>query len=110
MHSDVWTNLEQNWNDFFWLTGETPHTLQLLVQQLEPIYRQYYPRRRTSLLSFRNQVIIFNHMPYGFPLMELYINSPPPGVTPPPPPVNNDSNLLWENLCHQLITCKFLIA
>ena len=56
-HHDVWINLEQNWNDFFWLTGETPQTLNALSLKLERIYTTTF-RMRRGLLDFKNQVSI----------------------------------------------------
>ena len=52
---DVWSMLERNWADFFWLTGKTPNTLSSLVNKLEDIYTQNYWMRR-GLLDFRNKV------------------------------------------------------
>ena len=59
-YMDFWNNLEQNWTDFFWLTGETPQSLQLLVNSLHTIRYGIIGRRirlgRRPALSFRNQV------------------------------------------------------
>ena len=59
---DFWNNLERNWTDFFWLTGDTPETLSILVQQLNNYSRNIRPRLSTkgrkTRLNFRNQVII----------------------------------------------------
>ena len=52
---DVWSNLETNWTDFFWLTGETPDTLNVLVGKLHTIYTNVFPMRR-GVLDFRNKV------------------------------------------------------
>ena len=59
---DFWNNLEQNWTDFFWLTGDTPHTLDLLVQSIRQT-RLTAPRNRRrcgrkKILSLRNEVNI----------------------------------------------------
>ena len=54
---DVWNNLESNWNDFFWLTGETPITLNELVQEMQNKFHPTFRRRRLGSLDFRNQVI-----------------------------------------------------
>ena len=52
---DVWALLETNWDHFYWLTGETPHTMLILVEAM----RNRVPRRRfgrPQVLDFRNQV------------------------------------------------------
>ena len=56
MHRDVWRNMQHNWDDFYWLTGETPITLQVLVNQIE--HRNIFnnPLGRPGALDFRNQV------------------------------------------------------
>ena len=43
---------------FFWLTGETPTTLNALVGKLEPTYINLYGRRMGHL-DFRNKVNYF---------------------------------------------------
>ena len=53
---DVWANLEQNWMNFFWLTGETPQTLAILVHVLSHIHLQQNHTGRPPALDFRNQV------------------------------------------------------
>ena len=45
-----------NWLHFFWLTGETPPSLQILVNRMEQIYRNLVNNGRPEILSFRNQV------------------------------------------------------
>ena len=44
-NKDVWKNLETNWNDFYWLTGETPHTLAALVMDLERNFQVFHESR-----------------------------------------------------------------
>ena len=56
---DVWGNLEKDWNNFFWLTGETPETLAKLVNQIRENYFNLFYVTSRSKLSFRNQVTIF---------------------------------------------------
>ena len=56
-HHDFWTYLETNWDNFYWLTGELPFTLQSLVQKLNEI-RPISVRGRKPCLSFRNQVLL----------------------------------------------------
>ena len=56
-NSDVWLNILRNWNHFFWLTGEFPDTLQLVVSKIERRFFHHYPRGRRASLSVRNQVI-----------------------------------------------------
>ena len=53
---DVWELLENNWNNFFWLTGETPNTLQLVVDQIERNFYPYVNRGRKTKLDLWNQV------------------------------------------------------
>ena len=55
-HPDVWTNLSSNWNDFFWLTGELPMTLDYLVSKIEIKFFNMNPLGRKCNLSLRNQV------------------------------------------------------
>ena len=52
---DVWANLQNNRTDSFWLTGETPDTLNVLVRKLENIYRNIF-RIRKGVLDFRKKV------------------------------------------------------
>ena len=54
--TNVWLNLEQNWNDFFWLTGETPDTLNNLAQELQDQFEPFFWRPRHGSLDFHNQV------------------------------------------------------
>ena len=59
---DFWNNLERNWTDFFWLTGETPDTLSLLVNDIycfrRRIIGRWYKKGRRTSLTFRNQVLL----------------------------------------------------
>ena len=55
-HRNVWNNLETNWSHFFWLTGETPDTLSILISRLETKFlncQTYGPR---SYLNLNNKV------------------------------------------------------
>ena len=56
MHRDVWLNMQNNWNDFYWLTGETPTSLQVLVDQL--LHRNIFHNALgcRCALNYRNQV------------------------------------------------------
>ena len=52
----MWLNLQQNWNHFYWLTGETPQTMQILVNAID---RKFFVHRhygRNCSLDLRNQV------------------------------------------------------
>ena len=54
--TDVWRSLETNWTMFFWLTGEIPPTLQLLVDEIRRGYFPEVTRGRAQVIDFRNQV------------------------------------------------------
>ena len=56
MHRDVWINMQNNWDDFYWLTGETPISLQVLVHQIEPRNIIHNNLGCREALNFRNQV------------------------------------------------------
>ena len=56
--NDVWNNLQRNWNHFFLLTGETPHSLQILVDVLDRTYFWHRHYGRNSCLDLKNQVKI----------------------------------------------------
>ena len=56
-YTDVWENLATNWTHFYWLTGETPESLQLLVQRLRQIYF-IRPMHRNCKLTFCNQILL----------------------------------------------------
>ena len=68
---DVWTKLQRNWIHFYWLTGETPHTLQILVHDIENRFRPHIGPGRHSVLDFRNQVRIA-HIQYIY--ADFYLN------------------------------------
>ena len=53
---DVWTVLAQNWTFFYWLTGETPQSLAMLVRSLQNNFHHFNRLGRNSALDFRNQV------------------------------------------------------
>ena len=55
-NSDVWIVLEKNWKDFYWLTGETPETLRILVQRMSTRFRYVRQMGRRSALDFPNKV------------------------------------------------------
>ena len=55
---DVWTYLETNWIDFFWLTGETPRTLGQLALDIQRQFKPTIGSGRLSSLNFKNQVAI----------------------------------------------------
>ena len=59
---DVWNLLECNWLHFFWLTGESPATLSVMVNRIEQLFLPQIQTGRVHSLSFRNQVryIMFN--------------------------------------------------
>ena len=54
--TDMWIQLERNWLYFFWLTGEIPSTLQIVVNRIKKIFLPNITRSRNQCLSFRNQV------------------------------------------------------
>ena len=51
---DVWAYLERNWVFFFWLTGEIPPTLQLVVDGIQHEFNPNVNRGRPQILDFRN--------------------------------------------------------
>ena len=53
---NVWLDLHGNWINFFWLTGETPGTLNALVNELEHRFMHYFVKGRECKLDLRNQV------------------------------------------------------
>ena len=56
--NDLWFTLEQNWDHFFWLTGDIPPSLNLIVNEIRPKL-QIRGRGRKLSLSVRNQVCLF---------------------------------------------------
>ena len=55
--TDVWNELEINWNNFYWLTGEVPPTLERLCEELVMFFGCKIMQGKYTL-SFRNQVSI----------------------------------------------------
>ena len=55
---DVWLNLQLNWKDFFWLTGETPTTLAILANEVQQEFEPFHCRQREGSLDFKNQVML----------------------------------------------------
>ena len=55
---DLWATLEQNWVHFFWLTGESPQTLNALVVRLRNLFFVHNNFGRNPIIDFRNQVSI----------------------------------------------------
>ena len=53
---DLWMLLQRNWINFFWLTGETPQTLSILVNKLRNNFHTFNNLGCNSVLDFRNQV------------------------------------------------------
>ena len=57
-HVDLWNHLEHNWDSFFWLTGEVPPSLMIVVNDIEPLFHQRLNAcGRKPKLSLRNQVV-----------------------------------------------------
>ena len=54
--NDLWSILERNWSEFFWLTGEIPGTLQVMVDGMHNIFQRQIRLGRPQILDFRNQV------------------------------------------------------
>ena len=54
-NGDMWARLEHNWSHFYWLTGEIPPTLNLIVGRLETRFRRRQ-RGPKCKLTFLNQV------------------------------------------------------
>ena len=54
---DFWQILSTNWDHFYWLTGEVPHSMNLLVNRIRQIYKKR-PSGRRSVLNIRNQVLL----------------------------------------------------
>ena len=57
---DVWSRLQNNWIYFYWLTGETPQTLSIIVRKLQNNIWHFNNLGRNSALDLRNQVKKFN--------------------------------------------------
>ena len=58
VNSDVWVNLSTNWDHCFWLTGEFPDTLQIIVNKIERRFFIRNHRGPRTMLSVRNQVLL----------------------------------------------------
>ena len=56
MKYDVWTALSKNWDHFFWLTGETPDSLRILMNRIDGRIGLCRRRGRLSPMSKENQV------------------------------------------------------
>ena len=54
---NFWRILETNWDHFYWLTAEVPHSMDLLVNRIRQIYTRRQSGRR-SALDLRNQVLL----------------------------------------------------
>ena len=48
--------MQQNWSDFYWLTGETPITLHVLCEMLKNHFVHHRNLGRRRRINFRNQV------------------------------------------------------
>ena len=54
-HHDMWEQLQNNWNHFFWLTGEIPPTFTKLVERIQQLVT-VHRRGRKLILDLKNQV------------------------------------------------------
>ena len=52
----MWSNLEENWSHFFWLIGETPDTLTILINRIEAKYINCSSYGPESNLNLKNKV------------------------------------------------------
>ena len=63
--ADMWDFLERNWTHFYWLMGEIPPSLQMIVNQLNEKFGRRQ-RGHNCIISFRNQVrfllTFYNHI------------------------------------------------
>ena len=59
---NVWNNLKTNWSHFFWLTGETPDTLNDLTNQIQRIFLPYRRTGPETSLDIRNQVSLCSYL------------------------------------------------
>ena len=57
----MWNILGQNWDDFYWLTGEIPPSLNYLVEEIEHDIN-FMTVGRNAILDFRNQVKVKKFM------------------------------------------------
>ena len=53
---DVWCSLQTIWNNFFWLTGETPGTLSALVDEIRVNYLHLFHDGTRGKLDLKNKV------------------------------------------------------
>ena len=53
----MWSLLETNWDNFYWLTGEIPPSLELLVAEIENDIN-LMTLGGCPVMSFRNQVLL----------------------------------------------------
>ena len=49
---DLWTKLSRNWTFFFWLTGEIPPTLQVMIDLIQHEYIPHVQRGRPQSSQF----------------------------------------------------------
>ena len=56
-HNDMWALLETNWDNFYWLTGEIPPSLNYLVQEIENEIN-LLKCGCNAVMTFRNQVLL----------------------------------------------------
>ena len=54
--TDVWAKLQENWTHFFWLTGETPDTLNILVERICIKFMTFKSYGPNGILDLKNQV------------------------------------------------------
>ena len=59
-NSDVWCKLERNWMHFFWLTGETPEPLSILVERIKIKFLHINANGPVSAIDIRNQVSVIH--------------------------------------------------
>ena len=66
---DVWSDLRKNWNHFYWLTGETPVSMDILLQGLTDSYFRNHENRNNSL-NLRNQILLVLMWLRRYPTMQ----------------------------------------
>ena len=54
---DVWKDLSTNWNHFYWLTGETPVSMQIIIEGIRENFFNYH-LHGNNRLDFRNQILL----------------------------------------------------
>ena len=72
VRQDVWMNLSANSNHFFWLTGEVPQTLIMIVNKLQNRFQLHRQLGRRSGIDLRNQVLDILHL---FIMLILYVGT-----------------------------------